>query len=187
MCYILSFDIGIKNLAYCYSKNEEIIEWKVLDISGADVNQIASNCILQLEGCFGERPINKVLIENQPVQKNPTMKTIQIIVYTFFMYKKVIMTLNADIVFVSASKKNKYTQNFDINIECNSKYQKNKKQAVACTRLLLTTEWMNFFTSHKKKDDLADSYLQTLSYINYTPVLPKPLSPRTDSSNESTS
>ena len=28
--------------------------------------------------------------------------------------------------------------------------------------------WMDFFQSHKKKDDLADSFLQGLWYLNYT-------------------
>lgn len=189
MVFILSFDIGIKNLAYCYSNNEQIIKWGVLDIQGSNVNETCEKCLSLLNKTFGEDTIDKVLIENQPVQKNPVMKTVQIVVYTYFSYKKVIEEKSIEqISFVSANRKNKFTQQFDITVNCKSKYQQNKKRAIACTDIIVkNSEWYEYFMKHKKKDDLADSYLQTLSYINYTPVLPNPEEPLDVSDNSSTS
>lgn len=189
MVHILSFDIGIKNLAYCYSNNENILKWGVFDISGSSVNETCEKCLQLLHDNFQDDTIDKVLIENQPVQKNPVMKTIQIVVFTYFSYRKVINTETIEqISFISANRKNKYTQKFDISIDCKSKYQQNKKRSIACTDIIVkNTEWYNFFIKHKKKDDLADSYLQTLSYLDYFPVLPNPDSPRSVSDNTSTS
>jgi hypothetical protein len=173
MSYILSFDIGIKNLAYCYSQDAKIIKWNVFDIKGDNVNETCEKCVKVLSDTFRDDPIDQVLIENQPVQKNPTMKTIQIVVYTFFMYQKVGGVKQiSNINFISANRKNKFADKFKIDIECKTKYQKNKKVAIACTKLLVeNTEWDEHFNKHKKKDDLADSYLQTLAFINHDPVV----------------
>lgn len=189
MVLILSFDIGIKNLAFCYSNDENILKWNVLDIQGSNVNETCEKCIALLEETFGNDQIDQVLIENQPVQKNPVMKTIQIIVFTFFTYRKVLGHYNLmKINFISANRKNKFAEKFNLNIECKTKYQKNKKTAIACTQLLVEkTSWELHYMKHKKKDDLADSYLQTLSFINYEPVLPKPSEPLEVDDNSSTS
>lgn len=190
MVYILSFDIGIKNLAYCYSDDAKIIKWNVMDIQGSNVNDTCEKCIKLLDDTFGDDIIDQVLIENQPVQKNPTMKTIQIVVYTYFAHAKVLGRDNrvGNINFISANRKNKYTEKFDIDIECKTKYQMNKKRAIACTKILVErTDWEEHFVKHKKKDDLADSYLQTLAFINHEPVLPKPPDPLSVHDNASTS
>lgn len=184
-CNILSFDIGIKNLAYCFANKHNIIKWGILDIHGKNILETSENCMRLLHETFSQLHIDTILIENQPVQKNPTMKTIQILVYSFFVYNKTINAFTYAIHFVSASKKNKFTTFFDISINCKSKYQQNKKRAIECTRLILcNSEWHDFFSRHTKKDDLADSYLQLLSFINYSPVLPNPPDPLTvDSSS----
>lgn len=192
MVFILSFDVGIKNLAFCYSFNENIIRWNILNIQGDTLNMTCERCIVLLDETFKDDVIDHVLIENQPVQKNPTMKTIQIMVYAYFVQRKVLVgTVNSPILgihFISASRKNKYTTKFNIDIECKTKYQKNKKQAIACTQKLLEESfWLSYFMKHKKKDDLADSYLQTLSYIDYEPVLPNPPDPLEVGDNSSTS
>jgi hypothetical protein len=191
MVYILSFDIGIRNLAYCYSDDDKIIKWNVMDIQGANVNETCEKCIRLLDETFGKDHIDQVLIENQPVQKNPTMKTIQIVVYTYFLYSKLLVVQEkrvGNVNFISANRKNKYADKYNIDIECKTKYQLNKKKAIACTKILVeNTEWEEHFNKHKKKDDLADSYLQTLSFINHEPVLPKPSEPLSDEISSSTS
>lgn len=188
--YLLSFDIGIKNLAYCYTNDTTIIDWDVVDISGDNVNETCEKCMRTLEDKFGSKQIDKVLIENQPVQKNPTMKTIQIVVYGFFLYKKLFAIPIESIHFVSASKKNKLAKTFNVEIpEGGSVYSRAKKMSVkAIASLVEKNEWNVFFNKHKKKDDLADSYLQLLAFIDFqAPVLPNPPSPRDVSSNDSTS
>lgn len=189
MTFILSFDIGIKNLAYCYSRDEHILKWNVFDIKGDSVNETCEKCVRVLYETFNGDQVDQVLIENQPVQKNPTMKTIQIVVYTFFMYQKVVGSNDkSKINFISANRKNKFAEKFKFDIECKTKYQRNKKMAIACAKQLVEhTTWEAHFNGHKKKDDLADSYLQTLAFINYEPVLPNPPAPLMDGDNSSTS
>jgi hypothetical protein len=189
--FILSFDVGIKNLAYCYSNNHEIIKWDIIDISASTINDITYKCFTQLEESVNTNDIQLVLIENQPVQKNPKMKSIQMLIFAYFMYKQVLIeTSNIENVkLISACKKNTYMKQFDINIrKYSTKYLENKKKSIECTKMILYNnfEWLNFFLLHKKQDDLADSYLQILSYLNYIPVLPKPPSPLSVISNEST-
>lgn len=184
----LSFDIGIKNLCYCLSDNNSIIKWNIIDISGRDIYDISTKALTELQKI--DKIYDIVLIENQPVQKNPKMKSIQMIIFTFFMYNKTCLGANiTDIILMSATRKNKYMFNFDISVpDYKSKYTKCKKMSIECTKYLLNNDerWYDYFLSHKKKDDLADSYLQTLAYINHTPVLPNPPSPRSVSSNDST-
>ena len=188
MPFILSFDVGIKNLAFCYSCDEKIIKWNVFDIQGGNVQDTCEICIKTLEAHFSNIEIDMVLIENQPVQKNPTMKTIQIVVYTYFMYQKAILNKIESIHFVPANRKNKFGDKFNFDIQCKTKYQKNKKVAVAVTKYLVEgSVWDTHFNSHKKKDDLADSYLQTLAFIDYKNVLPNPPEPLSETESSSTS
>ena len=46
-------------------------------------------------------------------------------------------------------------------------YDERKKESVKITKkLIINTNWNEHFEKHKKKDDLADSFLQGLWYIN---------------------
>ena len=185
--WVLSFDIGMKNLAYCYACDEMITKWGVLDIFAEDIYAISKKCMLLLNEHFSDLEIDIVLLENQPVQKNPKMKSIQMLVFSYFVCQRHLSKRDIKhILFQSATNKNKYMNRFDLMVPTyKSKYTYNKKKAIACTRYILdcekSEEWTNFFNSHKKQDDLADSYLQLLHYIDYTPVLPNPPSPREDS------
>jgi len=185
--WVLSFDIGVKNLAYCYACDAMITKWGTLDISADDIYLISKKCMILLDEHFSDLEIDIVLLENQPVQKNPKMKSIQMIVYGFFAYQRHISKRNIKhILFQSASNKNRYSNRFDLVVpEYKSKYTYNKKKAILCTKYILecdgAIEWLDYFNTHKKQDDLADSHLQLLHYIDHTPVLPNPPSPRTDS------
>lgn len=186
--YIISFDIGIRNLAYCYTFNNEILAWDVFDIKCDNVVDTCEKCMKVLHENFDNKTINKVLIENQPVQKNPTMKTIQIVVFSYFMYCKAVKNTIDTIHFVSANNKNKLAQKFNIEVTGSSKYIRAKKLSILVTKQLVNnTSWNSHFDSHKKKDDLADSYLQLLSHNNYEPVLPNPPTPLSEEDSSSTS
>lgn len=108
---------------------------------------------------FSTFKIDKVLIENQLGTIAPRMKTIQGMVSQYFIMKGV-----EDIDFVSAGNKLKRF------IGKNSKYSERKKKGIEVTLLGLEKdegikEWKSHFLTHKKKDDLADAYLQGLWYI----------------------
>ena len=53
----------------------------------------------------------------------------------------------------------------------NKRYRANKKMSIDQTLKMVTESGdgakLDFFTKHKKKDDLADSYLQAISYMSH--------------------
>ena len=73
-----------------------------------------------------------------------------------------LLNKNCKIIFYSPKHKLKCC---DIVIEHKSKckYRQNKNLGIVHTRALLKTH-KDFFEKHKKKDDLADCFLQALSY-----------------------
>ncbi len=112
-----------------------------------------------------------VIIENQPCMKNPTMKSIQMIVYSYFYIRGIVdnkSTILKDIVFISAGNKLKVYDGPNIEINVKSRYTRNKKLGILHTKYLLKNheEYLSFFELHKKKDDLADAFLQAAYFIH---------------------
>jgi hypothetical protein len=189
---IISFDIGIKNLAYCIlyknDKEEIIIEkWDIIKVLEDDekckqvpLNEITTRLYNKLQEELEDNEITEVLLENQPCLKNPVMKSIQMIIYGFFHYQKTLLGREIEnIKLINASNKLKVGKNFnEINnqehiIKIKNKYNRNKKLAIEYTNKLLKDrvkkdyeELYEFFNNNKKKDDLADAFLQGLYYIN---------------------
>jgi hypothetical protein len=117
--------------------------------------------------------VDEVMIENQPVLKNPTMKTIQILLYGYFIMNGILKEKINDIHFFSASKKLEAYNDVGGKIaktvaHLNGQYQINKKLAILYTTEMIKNNvpWFNFFNSHHKKDDLADAYLTNCFYID---------------------
>jgi hypothetical protein len=195
---ILSFDIGIKNLAYCIMYKDEtiletninnikIIDWDIIQLiedgikcKGVSLNIITEVLYTKLRDIFLDYDITEVLLENQPVLKNPVMKSIQMILYSYFQYDKIIMGRDiTNIKLINASNKLKLGKHLkEINeseniLKIKVKYTKNKKLAILYTnhflkeRLIVDEydKFNNIFNNHKKKDDLSDAYLQGLYYI----------------------
>lgn len=177
----LSFDIGINNLAFCEIDTDNqgsisITKWEVIDLKehGAtkDFMTTAKVLVDVLHDYFYDSDYDMVLIENQPVQKNPAMKSIQMMVFSFFCIKRYHTKPDMQIRFVSACNKLKVLhQPLDIvsgiMSGTSSKYAKNKKASVAIAKhylqeVLHDDNMLAFFTKHKKKDDLADSMLQCI-------------------------
>ena len=132
-----------------------------------------------------------ILLENQPVLKNPTMKSMQMFLYSYYLIRMIDKNKNS----VRAQNVNSTSILNDKKIQCycaskkldlikflpendqkriieyidtvNSGYQKNKKMAIMMVETLLkeNTKWLDFFKGHPKKDDLADSLLMTLHYF----------------------
>ena len=279
--YLLTFDIGIKNLAYCiiryikHDKNNfDILYWGILDISyqglkcdfAIDIskkNNISIGCnnysyfytlnndlnnkekiyfsycknhankinisnpflfkslkkissnhklkdsfnqqverlLIKLETFYKEfieniydynlntkkfKLINKldIYIENQPVLKNPIMKTISIVLYTFFNIKKIIFpNIINSVNFVSATIKtkplfiNKLKKIYPLNtaIITNNNYQNRKQFCIdiinefiyKLNNSVYNASAISLFELSKKKDDLADTLIYVL-YILYT-------------------
>jgi hypothetical protein len=93
---ILSWDVGIYNLSYCILEKLEdspeikIIDWDIVNL--VDNEELKKNRNLLFENIprkLHEKPqllnVDIVVIENQPSLKNPQMKSIQMILYSYFL------------------------------------------------------------------------------------------------------
>ncbi len=106
--------------------------------------------------------IDCIVIENQISPIANRMKTLQGMIAQYF-----IMHDKTQILFVSAANKLKgHVDLFETDI---STYAARKKEGINVTLNLINEnhkEWLTHFKTHKKKDDLADSYLQGIWYLN---------------------
>jgi hypothetical protein len=113
-------------------------------------------------------PIDMMIIENQISTLASRMKTLQGMITQYFIMKNV-----PQIEFISASCKLKlFTDTIDSPICIDaSTYADRKKSGIAVCRYLgasayssgaTYSTWMPMFEKHKKKDDLADCFLQGL-------------------------
>ena len=127
--------------------------------SKVDLVTIGRNIQKKLDSIFSEDmlTISNVIIENQISPIANRMKTIQGMIAQYFIMR------NEDIQidFISAGNKLK-----DCDIELKSKYSDRKKLSIQVCLDNIDEEWNSFFKSHSKKDDLADSFLQGLWFIN---------------------
>lgn len=194
---ILSFDVGIKNLAYSiihHSKNDykspvSVEDFGIIDISvnghidTKDMESLSCSILKSLHAKFHGRSFDCVAIENQPCLKNPVMKTVQMIIHTYFMHKKVLEdppTIKTIVLCAAASKlkPSRIVSKDDIAIlesqpdiaKTTNKYSRRKKLSAAIMKHLLETKKMVIendellvqYNNTKKVDDISDSMLQAI-------------------------
>lgn len=132
-------------------------EFSLIDL-GRNLN-IQFNKMIQ-ENNLSDENLKYVIIENQISPIANRMKSIQCMIAQYFIIKNI-----ENIAFVSAS--NKLNQFMNKTTE----YKERKKMSIEITQKLLeedkdNNKWLGYFNKHKKKDDLADSFLQLLWYKN---------------------
>ena len=168
---ILSIDVGIINLAYCILNEEKVIlHWEVITLCNGTVIENCYDMIKQ----FNERKhlldIDTLLIEKQP-SVNPKMRVMAQSIRSYFMIKSIDYDKKIKIIDWSPKHKLKCYDGPVPEWKVKSEYSKRKKTAVfQCKQLvnLQSLEMQNKFDKErKKKDDLADSFLQGLSYIMF--------------------
>ncbi len=94
---ICSWDVGIYNLSYCIleqndiSKDIKILKWDIVNLVDNDSHKkdrllLFQNIPIKLNQIPELLEVDYVFIENQPVLKNPQMKSIQMILYSYFLF-----------------------------------------------------------------------------------------------------
>jgi len=161
---ISKLDLQSLLLEYIYTSCfEPIIE---TNASKVDLVTIGRNMMHQWDSVLcKEDGIEKVIIENQISPIANRMKTIQGMIAQYFIMRYE----NIDIVFVNASNKLK-TLSQDEKESSGSKmtYNERKKRGIEKTLEYIkkNDKWQSYFKQHKKKDDLADSFLQGMWYLS---------------------
>ena len=163
-------------LCTTHSKNKKYGKVKKFKNKKNDIFHVSQNLVRKLdEFKFTERNIVDVIVENQPSLKNPTMKSIQMIVYSYFLIHGI---CNKDsnitgLEMINARNKLKVYKGPVIlcpyeNIKKN-RYKINKYLAIKYCEAMIVEEddkFKELYNKSKKKDDLSDSYLQGIYYLN---------------------
>lgn len=188
----LSIDVGVKNLAFAVILVDDNVvhvkETGIIDFSDngnidvKDTESLIGSVIEHLHRRFFGVTFSKVVVENQPVMKNPVMKSVQSTIYAFFLTQKLRPPYSVQAVkLYAASQKLKPCKAFskaDIEVlmaqvgNTSSSYLKRKRLAVALVQHLTTTGKLVFADSvrqtiekAKKNDDLCDAILQGFHFL----------------------
>ena len=214
----LSFDVGIKNLAFCsLNDNKQILDWGIINLDKnpkcqcglqkecqksatfivtCDNGDTKYSCTTHTKKYKKKKKINadrdifnlsKILIEelnlkqdflnhdvicieNQPALKNPVMKTVQMILYSYFMIEGATKDkLVEQVHMINARNKLKVYKGPPVECKYKEKYKRNKYLSVEYTKNMILNEekkFIDLFNESKKKDDLADAYLQGIYFID---------------------
>ena len=189
MVKILSFDVGIINLAYCIfdSSNSKILQWGIIDLkvpgfsakipSGRNggiakaANDIHVTLIRELDKLPCMLEVDYVVIEKQP-SFNPKMRIIGGCLQSYFYIRGVVDNPTiTSIEFFSPKHKLKCYTGPELVLESKvkSKYSQTKKMGVLIAKAKLdefdeSMDFKELFEKSKKKDDLADCYLQAITF-----------------------
>jgi len=103
-----------------------------------------------------------IRIENQPVFKAPTMKSVQMMLFTLLLHRlRKEHNWAGSIVFVHASKKTEEAQDEVDAAGGNYKARKSVAEELTLKRLP-DGKWRTFFMTQTKKADLADAFLMSI-------------------------
>ena len=167
---ILSFDVGIRNLAYCRVEGAQeggrvvIRDWNVLDLGEASCMSMTS----ALDGVEDLlEGVTTVLIEKQ-VRQNPKMLRMSAML-EMYLHARSLWNTMCVLTFrlvpayhrtgqVAEGRRTKKTSYL--------RYKERKQRSVEMAdELTKGMPWNAFLLRHKKKDDLADALCQAMLYV----------------------
>ena len=169
----------------CYDKkikdSYKVKPLKRKAVGAIDIDVLKIELIKKLEERKDFLSADSIIIENQPSMKNPKMKAIASTLYDYFLIRGIFDKKHNNskikkVKFMSPSNKLKVANENDtkklVKIKGNEAktYKLTKSLSVKyCRELIETNEsnkWLDLFNNHKKKDDLADCFLQGLYFIH---------------------
>ena len=158
---ILSIDVGIRNLAMCqFNETSNLVtEW---DVSGVPPEH-RDGIYVSLRKHLDERPwvleSDIILIEKQP-DRNKKMKMVEHFLHAYFVIK----APKSETIIYDARFKIP-----DVVGPGKAQYMKRKKVSIERCEAFLRRDdtnkhWIETFMKSKKKDDLADTVMQAISF-----------------------
>ena len=167
---ILSIDVGIRNLALCLldeDHNNLVKEWDVDGIPPQHADGVYKTMRDHLDARPWVLTAKIILIEEQP-SFNKKMVSVMHFLHAYFIIK----CPEAETIIYHASNKIP-----DISGPGKAQYNKRKKASIErCEAFIRSNDvnahWIDTFVKSKKKDDLADTVMQALSFVNRKEVIP---------------
>lgn len=178
---LLSIDVGIKNLAMCVMDptSKKIHYWDVSGVPPMHADGLFPCMKRHLDDRSAHfTPVRKVIIEKQP-DKNRGIKSVEHFLHTYFLVH------DKDVIIWDARHKIP-----DVVGPGRAQYLKRKKASIdRCWDFIneKNPELVPLFQDSKKKDDLADTVMQALSYIDNrvdTPQKETKMKPRRPTENQ---
>jgi len=172
-------------------KQSELKPFKLKSSSTLNFDDVKYSLIMELEKRKNLLQADYVVIENQPSFKNPRMKSIASTLYDYYLIRGIIDKSNTNskitqVKFMSPSNKLKLASEGDTkqlvkakNTDDTKAYKLTKSLGIKyCLDLTgHLAEWVKHFNSFKKRDDLADSFLQGVYFYSNILEPTKPTKP----------
>src|SRR5580700_10782079 len=164
---ILSWDVGIKHLAFCIINELDTTDqkfnielWDNIDLindtkcKDLDPQYICRLLYKKLNEYTIFLTVNEIYIENQPSLKNPIMKSISVMVFSYFNYLSLMNNLNIKIKYASPVQKIKIDENliFIINDYSNEHTKLKGENKCKCKTCKINIELI------ENKEKYKDSY-----------------------------
>jgi hypothetical protein len=176
-----------KQIYKTLQKSSDLKPFKLKNSSTLNFDDVKFRLMMELENRKHLLSADYVVIENQPSLKNPRMKSIASAIYDYYLIRGIIdknITKSniTQVKFMSPSNKLKIATDGDIKQLIKAKktddtkaYKLTKSLGIKyCLDLIQhLTIWVKHFNSHKKKDDLADSFLQGVYFYSNNINTPK--------------
>jgi hypothetical protein len=139
------------------------------------IQELATKLFTKLDSFKSFLDVEEVLIENQPSLKNPNMKTIATLLYSYFVFRGIIdkdktKSILSNVKFISPSNKLKVMKNVtDEKLgaakDKKEEYEITKGLGLIYCQTLINDNEKKYLDAHSKKDDLCDAYLQGFRYL----------------------
>jgi hypothetical protein len=167
---ILSIDVGTKNLALCLLDEDAgnlVRHWDVDGIPPQHTDGVYVSLRKHLDARPWVLTAKTILIEKQP-ERNKKMISVMHFLHAYFIIK----CPDAETILYDARHKIP-----DVAGPGKAQYNKRKKVSIErCEAFIrggtVNAHWLDTFIKSKKKDDLADTVMQALSFVNRVEVTP---------------
>ena len=175
------------NTKYC-EEGINLVKVEKKKKSKNEIEEISTNLISELDKRSEMWDSDYILIENQPAFKNPKMKSVQMILYTYYLMRSKLdgNRPTQKICFLMANNKLKVKLDTPehkdeittkIHQKTKDKYRRHKllsqkfcewflqqenelvSPQITFPKIIEDKNWLEHYQNHKKKDDLADTYL----------------------------
>jgi hypothetical protein len=162
-----------KDALISWASKHYLMPWKpakAMNTSLTTIRRAMSTWLSKMLPLFSRATL--IRLENQPVMKGPTMKSVQIILFTLLGYiLESEYAWTGEIEFVHAGVKTRESvPSASTTTDDGAAYRARKRTAEDETREKLAspqnakdaTKWIEFFAGRSKKSDLADAFLMAL-------------------------